>query len=459
VNREKKKKILIISYYFPPNSEVGGIRPAKFAKYLPDFGWEPIILTIKEKHIVHEDPERLSELQDMKILRTSVWPTGTQLIDTVKNKLRNNKINSIPNQKIGNQLAGNKSTLYKYSSRIAMKTKMFLKSIMEMPDEQVGWFFPAVWRGYRAIKNEKIERIFATAPPATSLLVGYVLSKLTGVSLVVDFRDPCFSQIFKDFSYANKYSDAVEHYLGKKIIHFADKIITITDEYRAYLLQYYPGLPKDKLYVVWNGYENKDRPEPLKKKAINEKFVISYIGRFYKGQNPDGFFQAIRHLLNEKLLHEEKISLNFVTSTKIVRGELVKAESIEEMIQKYKLESVTNLFDYLPYQEALIEMSKSNVLLVFSQTKHEYFIIPSKVFEIIGLRKNILCFTTGGATYNFLRNTGGALIADQNNPREIKEAVKTLYNLWVKKEEIPYKVDTTKFERRELTKMFVDILD
>ncbi len=104
-------------------------------------------------------------------------------------------------------------------------------------------------------------------------------------------------------------------------------------------------------------------------------------------------------------------------------------------------------------------MNNSDLLLVFSQTQHEYFIIPSKVFEILGLKKMILCFTSGGATYNLLKKTGGAIMVDQENLFEIKKALKKIYNQWMHGEEVFYNVDTTIFERRSLTKQLADILD
>ncbi len=450
------KKLLVVAYHFPPSIEVGGIRPAKFTRYLHEFGWETIVLTIKEKNIHSIEPERLGEIENIRIYRASVWPTATEIFVRWKRKLlgRKNKIQSLHN--LRNNFLNDNPKKHSPSFKLIFKAKQFMKSILELPDEQNGWLLPAIWKGYRLIKRENIDTIFATAPPETSLLVGHILSKLTGAKLVIDLRDPCFSIIFKELMHANKLANSIEQYIGEKIVHSAEKIITVTEELREYMINYYPGLKKEKISVIWNGYDKKDREElsesdEEKEDRDKKKFVISYIGRFYKGQNPSGFFIAIRDLLNEGFIYEENISLNFVGSAHYVKGELVKGEPIEEMVTRYNLGKITKITGHVPYKKAIKEMEKADILLVFSQTKHEYFIIPSKVFEILGLEKRILCFTTGGATYNFLKKTGGALMVDQDDPVAIKEAVQDLYLRWNRKDDIDYKVDTAIFERRALT--------
>ncbi len=454
MKNNKNKKILIVAYHFPPSSAVGGIRSAKFAKYLPEFGWEPIVLTILKKHIDHKDPERLVELNGTKIFRSGVWPTVPEIVVNIKKTFHKRKKNVENSFTKGRPITPHHSEReFSPERKIFYKIRRFIKSISSLPDEQIGWLFPAIWKGFRIIKKENIDIIFVSSPPDTSLVVGYVLSKISGKKLVIDLRDPCFSNLYKDLTFADRFSHSIEEFLGRKIMNHAEKIITITDEYREYLTEYYPPISKDKIFVIWNGYDKTDSVN-IEKKREKNRFVISYIGTFYPGQDPIFFFRALCQLIEGKKIFEDEILIKFIGNVKRIDG-----KPLEDIVKKYKLDKVMRIKEKISYNDALMEMMNSDLLLVFNLKRHEYYIIPSKVFEILGLRKKIFCFTGKGATCNFLRKTGGATVVDPENVDEIKKGLLNSFAQWLNADEIIYNFDISVLERKKLTEKLVSVLE
>jgi hypothetical protein len=212
------RKILIVTYHFPPSPAVGGIRPAKFAKYLPEFGWTPFVLTIREESVKNPDPKRLTELAGTRIARSAVWPNLVQLLNRLKRGLlpkwaRGGHTLEFPNS--AEQYAALKDG---FLVNKVSQLKKFLKSVFELPDQQVGWLVPAVAEGYRLLRRERFDLIYATAPQETATLVAYALSRLSGTKLLLDFRDPCFSHNQKHFSHAVRFSYGMEQWMSEKII-------------------------------------------------------------------------------------------------------------------------------------------------------------------------------------------------------------------------------------------------
>ena len=162
------KRVLIISYNFPPMGMGGVQRATKFAKYLPSFGWEPIILTVKDVDYFAKDYTLLKELSsDTKVIRTGSFDP-LRLSYLLKSIMKKNK----------------KSRGETYTP---LKAKIL--SWLFFPDNKIGWIPFALSKGLKICKNEKIDLIFSTSPPPSLHLIGYFLKKLTGKVWLADFRD------------------------------------------------------------------------------------------------------------------------------------------------------------------------------------------------------------------------------------------------------------------------------
>ena len=445
------RKILLVTYHFPPSSAVGGIRPAKFAKYLPEFGWTPVILTIREDKVKNPDPKRLTELAGTRIARSAVWPNLVQLLNRLKRvpllKRERRDDSQEPPRSAEQDAALKDGFLVNKASRL----KKFLKSVFELPDQQVGWLVPAVVEGYRLLRRERFDLIYATAPPETATLVAYALSRLSGAKLLLDFRDPCFSHNQKHFSHAVRFSYGIEQWMSEKIIRHAAKIFTATEEYRDLLYFWYPEMESEKIAVIPNGFDPEDFVA-VRPGGKREKFTVTYIGTFYLGRDPEGFLAALRELIDEGVIRKEEVEVQFV-------GDVMEAERkpVREMIARYDMGGCVIVDGFLPYAEAIARIQSSDVLLLLAPD--QYHCIPAKAYEYMGVRKPILCIAMEGATANLIRRTGAGIVAHPFYPGEIKEAIRILFVGWKEYGEVRTKTKTHAFERRTITETLAGQMD
>jgi glycosyltransferase involved in cell wall biosynthesis len=438
-------KILLVAYYFPPDTEVGGIRVAKFAKFLPEFGHQPYVLTIQEGYIPCQDAGRLKDVIHVPIVRASVWPTLRRVVSQVRRIILeklgvkravdlSRKIDPAPD-------VGRSSV-----SALTYHLRRLLISLSELPDRAIGWLLPAVWNGYRLIRKERIDLILATCPPVTGGLIGLCLSKLTSARLVLDLRDPLLLHEAKSRSVRTKASDQIERWLETWLIHSASRVISATEQYTRYLRHRFPGLPPERFCTIWNGYDSGDFPSPPSSESINGRFVVSYLGTFYFGRTPRQFLQAIGELVREGVLSRANIQIHFVGDVRQPEG-----IPIEELVRPTGLDGCVVIQDIVPYSESLSQMQKSVVLLLFAP--EQYYSIPAKAFEYLYARRWILCLAKDGATADLIRGTGTGTVVDPYDVPAIKRAIQDLYVRWEFGTSLIPEADVRPFERRELVRM------
>jgi len=448
-------KLLLVTYHFPPATEVGGIRPAKFAKFLPQFGWKPYVLTIKEKYISSKDHDRSKDVGKVRIFRTPVWPTlleiGAKITSEARWLLKNRSSNS-KNTSPVHPIASQHENIH--SEKLASRCKRYLISFGELPDQQIGWLIPAVWKGYWIIKKEGIKVILATAPPSTVAVVGLILSKLTRAKLITDLRDPWDLHDAKPLMIRSTLSVIIERWLERSITRNSNKIISITDHYRDTLRARYPGNSENTFCTISNGFDSNDFESRDRTTIERDVFVISYLGTFYMGRTPKELLKAIGELIKEEAIPRDKIQIKFIGAVRYAKGMLV-----EDLIKGNELSGCVELSAEIPYRESLAQMQRSDVLLVFV-CPEQYNAIPAKTFEYLGAKRCILglCAAKEGATADFIRETGSGIVVDPNDVEEIKAAIRQLYMFWKSRSRLTFNGSVELFERRYLTEKLVQIL-
>jgi glycosyltransferase involved in cell wall biosynthesis len=332
--------------------------------------------------------------------------------------------------------------------------KRYLNSTFELPDRHVGWLPPAVWTGYRIIRQQGIDAIYATAPPATAAVAGHILSLLSRIPLVIDLRDGWNLHSTKPSECRSRLSDSCEERLERAITRRAHAIISTTPHYRGYLKARYPELPEEKFPTILNGFDPADFNGATGPSNASGIFTMSYLGTFYHGRTPREFLQALGGLVREGRLDPTGIRVNLI-------GDVHHAESapVKEMIRSNGLDGCVTLLDPLPYREALSQMKRSDLLLLFAPEQYWYYAIPAKTFEYIAAHRPILCFGHRGATADLIRSTGTGIVVDAYNVPEIACAIDRLHARWKVCGELRHHCDTRQFERRELTRQLAAVLD
>ncbi len=453
--RSSVKKVLIISYHFPPDAAVGAIRPAKFAKYLPEFGWQPFILTVKDKYYDEKDEYRLADLNNkLHIIRTSKLPNIRDIylkakinVTRIKRKKRQ-FLEDILSYDVVSQTNNNRRDFRSTIRRIVFSLLVW------MPDDKTGWIPTAALRALQIIKKEHIDIILTTSPPKSVHLIGLILKFITGLHWCADFRDPWLAglKIPKAHFVRTALSDKIEAWMEKSVAIRSDRIISTSEKITDAFAVRYPNANHNKFVTIWNGFDLEDITG-LKGCKKYHKFTITYTGTFYLGRTPKMLLKAISELINENKMAVENIYIQFIGNCKYAVG-----ESVEKMIENYNLSKCIRIRDWIPHREALEEVSKSHTLFLLTSPA-EHLIIPAKVFEYLGLGANILALINEGPVLELLNNYENAIVVNGKDIAALKKAIMSFYISYLKSDRYGNADIPMIYERRNLTKRLANLLN
>jgi len=352
------KKVLIISFSFPPSSNIGARRPFGFAKYLPKFGWEPIVLT-------PELPGR--SIGKIKVIETDY----KDVISFYKSKF------GLDPQKGLQEQFGIDSSKNQNHPTWKGKFIELVKGIITYPDANKGWYNFALKEAYKFLDTEKVDLIISTAPPIVTHLIASKLKNKYKIPWIADFRD-LWSQ---DTLYVEK--SKVRQYAEKKLelltLKSSDAIITVCEPHAEQLKILHSSL-REKIFVITNGFDPADFDGLHENRS--DKFLITYTGSLYgSGRDPSPLFIAIRKLIDENKIDPAKIEIKFYASGNFP----------EILAEKYELVNVVKVYDRVSYSRSLENQINSTVLLIVEwapEGKGEIY--TGKIFEYLGARRPIL---------------------------------------------------------------------
>lgn len=398
-----RQKVLIITYHFPPDSAMGAVRPAKFAKYLPEFGWEPIVYTVRDRYYGRCDYGKFEpRLKSMKIYRANLIPGPLE----VYGRLAMRKNRSHPAQ-LETQIE-----VPQLNNRTG-SAKRLISSFLRLPDEKQGWIANIALGGSRILRRQKIDVIFTSGPPWTTHLGGLILKYITKRRWVADFRDPWTIENFKPDQMRSQWSDTVEKWLENKVAREADTVVSTTPSLTNYLKSTLPVDQRNKCLTITNGFDESDFEGISDSAPVeNKKIRVSYAGTLYHNRNPEPFFIALRALILRGKIEKDAIEIDFMGDCVYYRN-----VSVQRLIDKYELSPMVRLMGRMPFQTCMKRLMHSNALLLFAQGQPKQ--IPGKVFEYIRLNKPILAITDEGETKRILEPFKKAFIAHPDNTDDI----------------------------------------
>lgn len=397
------KKILLISYHFPPSTAIGGMRIASFAKYLFAEGWKPYVLTVKDDYLNKKDTSRLNSLKGVTIFKAGKLITLRDIYLKAKLFLA---------QWIGgrkNMLDPTATSSVKSATIIKNKKdkiKHLIASFVLLPDADRNWIIPATYKALCILQREKIDYILTSSPPYSVHMVGLLTAMLKPeIKWIADFRDPWMVPNEKRSIPTTSFSKYIDYHLEKYVIHRADMVLTTTGILSKTFINYYSECKASKFKLVPNGFDE-DGISSIDEKRYSI-FTISYTGVLYAGRNPESVFQAISSLIKHNKIASSEICLKLVGNCRNIEG-----IPTSKIISRYELESVVELIDMLPYAEAQQIIKQSHVALLLAP--NQKYQIPAKAYDYIGLRTPILALTGEGATAELINsvNTGKVIHSD-----------------------------------------------
>jgi len=442
-------KVLIVSHHFPPDAEIGAIRPFELAKYLPSYGWVPIILTVQEKYYLTIDPERKLEDLNMTIHRTNKLPTFNQMFKSIKKVLIGKKRLYSTSRMPTIGLPGNADHNGQRETGMQRLRRYYNSLIFFLPDLDHGWIIKGVLAGLSEIRRYNIDAILATSPPHSAQLIGLILSFLSGKALIADFRDPWGLDLLPE-RYRCKLSVSIGQMLERLVVRRARAVVSVTPEMTERLAALYPDY-SSKFVTISNGFDALEVAMHRNTEKRNG-FVITYTGSLYFGRDPFIFFQAISELIRDGNLERDFLEIRFIGNCRFCDG-----KSVEAMATDLGLKDVVTFVDSIPRSEALKEMAKSHVGLVLAP--QQPLQIPGKVFDLIGMKASILCISEHGATKRLMEKYPLARTVDPNDLTGMKDAILQLYRQRTEEGgvldgDFPYEL----YERRHIAKRMTTIL-
>lgn len=428
----EQKKILIITYYWPPAGGPGVQRWLKFAKYLPKFGWKPIIYTPENPSYPLLDESLMKDVpQDLEIVRTKIWEPY-QLAE---------KLNKSNKKFKAGQFDVGKNQSWKSKLSIWVRGNFFI------PDARVFWVKPSTEFLEKYLKENKIETIATSGPPHSMHLIGLNLKKIMpNLKWIADFRDP-WTEIsyYKHLKLTNR-SDKKHRQLESEVFKNAD--ITLATSYTDAENFRKNGA---NAFCITNGFDEADSTQTLKSSNSQTQFTLSYIGVLEQLRNPENLWKALNNLVITNSDFADNFSLKFV-------GRI--DDKILEKIENSNLKDHILNLGYVSHDKAVDEMANSSLLLITNfPNDSSKGIIPGKIFEYLATGKQIVSFGPNHADVSkILQETKAGKHFGYNDSKEIEDFILEKFELWKNGNLSENTENIEQFSRRNLTKQLSEIL-
>jgi glycosyltransferase involved in cell wall biosynthesis len=421
-----RRSVLAVSAGFPPWRGVGAVRPFKFVKYLPEYGWDPIVLAMRGGG----DEFGMSLLEQLdpttRVYRTAAVVPSQRLV-----------------AKMGSHALGPRVRLWQRILR-------GLRTALLIPDDFIGWLPFALARGLQILRRERVDVVFSTSPPATAHIVAYLLSWWAGLPLVVDFRDP-WTQHPLHHWLQNPMRLRIEELLERRVLQRAARAIGVSQPRTAAMAAKYPDIPFERFLTITNGFDRADYGPPAAV-PTGERFAVVYTGSFSYWRQ-DTFLDALEAALRESTDLGADLEVVFA-------GE--GSEGLARQVRARRLEGTVHVLGLVPYERSIALQKGADVLLLFLGPGGLLSTCyPAKVFEYIATGRPILALTTGGITGDLVLEAGTGRVVAPDDASSIKQALLGLYSEW-RTDSLPTLRDPSfpeRFERRALTERLARIFD
>lgn len=395
--------VLVIAYYFPPMGLAGVQRTLKFVKYLPQFGWDPIVLTTTEDSPYYAfDETLLRELDPLvesgavRIYRTDGDPSISKAAH------KNGNLLKLPRQ--GWQ-----------------RTRSKLIRLFRQPDSRIKWKEFALRKADEIFERHTIDAVFSTAPPYTDFLIAKEIKEKYEVPYLMDYRDAWVENPVLNF-YPTPLHKKRAKEMEYECLRASNSITVANRKMKEVLLQNYEFLDWNDVHILAHGYDPddieraKEKGEELKR---NDTFRMMYSGAFHPGRSPKVFLQAAAEAMKENKELSGNLELVFA-------GILQK--EYKKLVKKLGLEHVVTELGYLPHLESVEYLLSSDVLWIMI---HEGYSAPGKLYEYFGTRKPILGLVPPDShTARHLKEYGNAVIVAPDDFAGAKNAILDYYRKW-----------------------------
>ncbi|MCY1480322.1 hypothetical protein D3C87_59930 [compost metagenome] len=423
------KKVLIITYYWPPAGGPGVQRWLKFVKYLPDFGIQPIVYVPENPTYPIIDEGLVSEVSDKAIiLKNKIFePYG---FASIFSKKKTKKISSgiIPNQK---------------KQSLLEKLLLWIRGNVFIPDARVFWVKPSVLFLEKYIKENEIDTIITSGPPHSLHLIGLALKERTKVQWLADFRDPWttigyHSQLKLSASASRKHKE-----LESIVLNGADTILVTSNTTK----KEFEALTSRPIEVITNGFD----VEKVEKQPLDEKFSLAHIGSFLSERNPRILWKCLKEIIKENPDFKKDFELKLIGAV---------SQEVLDAISEFRLDHYVSNLGYVSHKTAVEHQRKSQMLLLIEiNSEDTKSIIPGKLFEYMASERPILAIGPEGSDFaTIIKETNTGAFFNYDEFDALKSNILANYALFKEGKLKTYAVGLQQYSRKSLTEKLSKIV-
>ncbi len=421
-----RKKVLIISYYWPPAGGPGVQRWLKFVKYFPENNIEPVLFIPKNVNYPILDYSLSQEVnKNIKIIRHPIF----EFSSLFRNNKRLNLLRS------GNISTGKKQSLFE-------RILFFLRGNLVFPDMKLFWRKTSVNFLEKYLLKNQIQTIVTTGPPHSVHLIGLDLKEKLNIKWIADFRDPWVNLNYLNNFQLLPWSKKIHKKLRDSVLINADAVVVTSEKLKIL----FDSITKN-CYKITNGYDYE-----YKDVELDNKFSISHIGSVYPERDPQQLWIVLEKLCIDIKGFKDDLILNFVGNVNIDFKKDLKSKSFSESVKYH---------GYVEYDKTIDFACKSQLLLMIeANDEGSSYAIPGKFFDYLNSHRPILAIGPKGSEIDkILKDSNTGLFYDHNEFESLYNYILDRYNKFKKQSNYILSNKIDKYSRKLLAKKYTDIIN
>jgi glycosyltransferase involved in cell wall biosynthesis len=432
----ERKRVLIITYYWPPSGGSGVQRWVKFTKYLREFGWEPVIYTVSNPNYPVLDPTMGADLPEgIEVLKSKIFEPFE-----LYNRFKGNK-----------KSAGVQSGVIEKAKNGTWKDKfaLWVRSALFIPDARMFWIKSGAKFISNYLKDNPVALIVSNGPPHSAHLIASRLKKKGDTTpWIADFRDP-WDLYYKSLNLSARSLKKQER-LEKEVVSNCDTLVNVGDYLTSQLVKKHPSF-SSKFKTVYNGFDLEITDDD--NIILDQKFSIVYVGTFTDSQNCQTFWETIANKLEDQNF-KDYFELKLIGKIDPI---------VLKSIDAHGLTPYTTFLNYLPHHEAIsFQKSAQVLLLVIHNLEHAKSFLSGKIFEYMSSKRPIFAIgPCDGDAAQVLQKTASGIMHDYENASGMRHTLDNMFiqfesHQLVQKSNI---VEINAFHRKNLSKQMASIFD
>jgi hypothetical protein len=426
------KRVLIITYYWPPGAGAGVQRWLKFVKYLRDYGWEPVVYTPENPEAPAVDPTLEREIpHGIEVLKEPIWEPYTAYKKFVGRKQSDSIKTGFLSEK--------------KKPGITEKIAVWIRGNLFIPDARKFWIKPSVRFLTTYLAKKPVDAIVSSGPPHSMHMIALELKQKTSIPWLADFRDPWTNIDYYHALMLTTRSDARHRKMERRVLENASEVVVVS-----------PGMAKDFQHIVDREYQiitnGFDGEVQSGNPPSTKKFTLMHLGSLVPARNPENLWKSLGTLVKENAGFAAHLEIRLIGQTDI---------SVKEAIAKEGLDGYTSFIPFIPHNQAIEKLSSASLLLlIINNTPNANLILTGKIFEYLQSGRPVLCIgpSTGDAARIITQTRTGKCV-EYYDLAAIRDTLLEFYDLFKKEALVIRPENIAVYTRKNLTARLVEVLD